>query len=150
MSIIKFILSVLSRKEVSDIEARNNFIEVIWDYIDSIHTTEDLEIQSNKQSYQHKVFYDKLKVLAERFKTIGDEVVPDNKVEDFLIELQNNIREYLYNNVEFELYELRRSHYSKLAFNKSNPQDSPAFKKVKDEMFNSLTSKKNNYSDLGF
>lgn len=145
MSVIKFVLSVLKRKEVSDKEARQNFEEVIWDYINNIQSTDDLEIDSTKNSYQHKTYYEKLKILAERYKHIGNEVISDDKVEDFLNDLQNRMRDYLYDDVESELYQLRKKHYTKSAFNKPNPHDSPAFQKAKAEMFKTLTD----YSELG-
>ena len=149
MSVIKFVLSVLNRKEVTDYDARNNFKEVIWNYINVIQQTEDLEIDSSSKSYNHKVFYEKLKVLSERYKNVGDEVVPSHKLDDFLELLQNNMRDFLYDDVESELFNIKKKHYTKLAFDKnvSNVTKSN-LQRLKDDMMANL-SNKNDYSDLG-
>lgn len=148
MSIIKFVLSVLNRKEINDFDERNNFKEVIWNYIYNLQKSENLEIDANKNSYKHKIFYDKLKTLAERYKNVGDEVVPSDKVDDFLILLQSNMRDYLYNDVESELYELRHKHYTKIAWDKSNNAPKTHMQQLKEDMIANL-SKKKDYTDLG-
>lgn len=149
MSVIKFVLSVLNRKEVTDYDARNNFKEVIWNYINVIQQTEDLEIDSSSKSYNHKVFYEKLKVLSERYKNVGDEVVPSHKLDDLLELLQNNMRDFLYDDVESELYNIKKKHYTKLSFDK-NVSNVPKsnLQRLKDDMMANL-SNKNDYSDLG-
>ena len=142
MSIIKFVLSALSRKEITNYDDRNNFKEVIFHYINVIQHMEELEIDSTSKSYNHKVFYDKLKVLAERYNTIGDEVIPAHKLNDFLELLQINIKDFLYDDIESELFQIKKKHYTKLAWDK-NVSNVPKtnLQRLKEDMMANLSNK---------
>lgn len=119
-------LSVLDRKPITDLEARNHYKEVLFDYIDDLTTLEPIYVEVNNSAYNHKTYLDKLLVLADRWKSLGDDAIPDDKVEQFLTNLQDNMREYLNRNLQSGFYELRKSHYTKLSWGTKELEIAPS------------------------
>jgi len=118
-------LSVLDRKQTTDIEARNNYKEVVWDYISELSTLEPIYVEVNNSAYKHKTYLDKLLTLTDRWLSLGDEAIPLDKVEQFLTTLQDNMRDYLNKNLKSDFYQLRKTHYTKLAFGSKDMEIAP-------------------------
>ena len=98
-------LSVLDKKPITDIEARNNYKEVIWEYINDLSTLETIYVDVSNPAYKHKTYLDKLLVLTDRWKSLGDDAIPDDKVDQFLTNLQDNMRDYLNKNLQSDFYQ---------------------------------------------
>jgi hypothetical protein len=119
-------LSVLDKKPITDIQARNNYKEVIWEYINDLSTLETIYVDVSNPAYKHKTYLDKLLVLTDRWKSLGDDAIPDDKVEQFLTNLQDNMREYLNKNLQSDFYQLRKTHYTKLAWGPKDLEIAPS------------------------
>ena len=119
-------LSVLDKKPITDIEARNNYKEVIWEYINDLSTLETIYVDVSNPAYKHKTYLDKLLVLTDRWKSLGDDAIPDDKVEQFLTNLQDNMRDYLNKNLQSDFYQLRKTHYTKLAWGPKDLEIAPS------------------------
>lgn len=118
-------LSVLDRKSVTDKQARENFKQVIWDYLMNLQQLEPINVPPQSPAIEQKKFLDNLLVLADRWNSIGKEFLSDDKIEPFLIKLQEMCREYLHNDLDNEFFRLRQVHYTNLAFSKENNEIAP-------------------------
>jgi hypothetical protein len=116
--VLTMILSVLKRKSITDETARENYIEVLCSYIDDLNTLAPINIDYSNPVYEHKVYLDKLIILSDRWKSIGDDVIPTDKLDVFLVSLQDKIRDYLNKNLQSDFYKLRKMHHTNLAFTK--------------------------------
>ena len=90
-------LSVLDRKPVTDKQAREKYKEVIMDYLMDLQHLEPINVLPQSPAIEQKKYLDNLLVLADRWNSIGNEFLSDDKVEPFLIKLQEMCREYLHN-----------------------------------------------------
>lgn len=108
------ILNTLDRKAVIDQEARNNYRDLIYDYIDFLHRLSFIEIDTlNIKLNKHKTLLNKLETLAQRYKSIGDEVVREDGVEAFLILIQDHIRDWIDNDwLEKDTITAETKHFS--------------------------------------
>jgi hypothetical protein len=153
VSVMNLVLSVLDRKSVIDKEAREKFKEVIYDYIEDLSTLETIYVDGNSPSYSHKSYLDKLIVLSKRWQSIGNEAIPTDGVESFLIKLQDNMRDYLYKNLKSDFYKIRKTHYTGLAFGNNNNNGGlrppSGVERLKAEMMENLSKPKSDYSNLG-
>ena len=112
-----FVLSQLKRKPVTDKQARDNYITAITDYLLNLESLEPIVVEKDSPLYEQKQFLLKLLTLSDRYTKIDDEVIPDNKLDTLLVKVQDMCREYLYQNLEAEIYQLNRIYYTQLAFN---------------------------------
>jgi hypothetical protein len=145
INISKMIISVLNRKPVTDIETRNNFKSVIYNYTDDLLSLEPINIEGNNPAYRHKTYLDKLLILNDRYNSIGDDAIPSHKVEDFLITLQDNMRDYLNKNLQSDFYKLRKTHYTKLAFGSKDMELAPPTRlaDLRERAFGNIKAKPN-------
>jgi len=145
ININNMIISVLNRKPVTDLEARNNFKSVIYDYTDELISLEPIYVEVNNPVYRHKTYLDKLLVLNDRYNSIGDEAIPSDKVEQFLTTLQDNMRDYLNKNLQSDFYKLRKSHYTNLAFGAKDMEVAPPTRlaDLREKAFSNLKPKTN-------
>jgi hypothetical protein len=123
---LQLVMNTLDRKPVTDTEARENYKSLIIDYyqfllrLSSIHYDNKLNIKLWKQW----VYLSKLDALTQRYKSIGNDTITDDKVEDFLIELQEHMREWINNDyLETDLRSEETKYFSKTAYEKSMQQD---------------------------
>jgi hypothetical protein len=121
-SILFMVLSTLNRKSVVDIEARNNYKLVIYDYIQDIEGLEKINVSQQSSAYKHKEYLNKLNILSDRYQSIGDDVIPFTHLDSFLATLQEMMRDYLDNNIDLEIYRLEHYHYTDLV--KQGPSES--------------------------
>jgi hypothetical protein len=119
-------LSVLDKKPITDLEARKNYKVVVYDYITDLISLEPIFVDASNSAYSQKTYLEKLITLTDRWKSIGDDAIPEDKVETFLTNLQDNMREYLNRNLKSGFYELRKSHYSKLAWGTKELEIAPS------------------------
>jgi hypothetical protein len=91
--------------------------------------------------------------LSKRWQSIGNEAIPTDGVESFLIKLQDNMRDYLYKNLQSDFYNIRKTHYTGLAFGNNNNNGGlklPSnLERLKSEMLNNLTNPKDDYANFG-
>lgn len=119
-------LSVIDKKPIADIEKRNKYKEVVWEYINDLSTLETIYVDINNPAYKHKTYLDKLLVLTDRWKSLADDAIPDDKVDVFLTNLQDNMRDYLNKNLQSDFYQLRKTHYTKLAWGPKDLEIAPS------------------------
>jgi hypothetical protein len=103
-TLLSLMFNTLDRKKVTNQEDRNNYKDVLLDYCNFLHKlsfidTNLLNIKLNKQ----RIFLDKLDTLSQRYKSIGDEAIPEKNLEQFLISIQDNMREWINNDLDIEL-----------------------------------------------
>lgn len=147
-NVLLMTLSVLDKKPITDLEQRNNFKEVVWDYITELITLEPIYVEVNNPAYQHKLYLEKLLTLTDRWKSIGSDVVPTDKVDKFLSGLQDNMREYLNRNLKSDFYQLRKSHYTKLAYSQKEMEIAPSTR-LNDLREKAFSNIKPNYNSMG-
>jgi len=121
-SILFMVLSTLDRKSVVDIQARENYKEVIWDYIQDIEKLENINVTPQSSANKHKEYLNKLFILNERYQGIGNDIIPQTHLDSFLNTLQDMMSDYLYHKVYLEIYRLEHYHYSDLI--KQGPSES--------------------------
>ena len=133
-------LSVLDRKPVTDKQARENYKQVVWDYIMDLQHLEPINVLPQSPAIEQKKYLDNLLVLADRWNSIGNEFLSDDKVEPFLIKLQEMCREYLHNDLDKQFYLERQTHYTELAFTKEETGIAPPtlLRNLKERAFKNL------------
>lgn len=147
-NVLLMTLSVLEKKSITDVQQRNDFKEVIWDYLTELITLEPIYVEVTNPAYQHKIYLEKLLTLTDRWKSIGSDVVPTDKVEQFLTTLQDNMREYLNRNLKSDFYQLRKTHYTKLAYSQKEMEIAPPTRlaDLREKAFSNI---KPNYHGMG-
>ena len=118
-------LSVLDRKPVTNQESREKYKEVIWDYLMDLQQLEPINVLPQSPAIEQKKFLDSLLILADRWNSIGNEFLSDDKVEPFLIKLQDMCKDYLYRDLNKEFHTLRQVHYTELSFTKQDNTIAP-------------------------
>lgn len=115
---LQMIFSTLDRKEVTDIEARENYKEALIDYCQFLYQISPLPTNSDFGKQQK--FLERLDTLLKRYQNIGVDFIEDDNLETFLITLQKHMSDYLHQNLESKLYGYEREYYSKLAWDANN------------------------------
>lgn len=113
---VNMVFSTLDRKPVTNQEARDNYKSVLLDYVNFLDNLSPLP--STPYFISQKKFVEKLEVLLGRFQSIGSDAIPDNKLDTFLTEIQDYMRDWVDDlpNMESELFHLERKFYSSLAY----------------------------------
>jgi hypothetical protein len=139
-NVLYFVLSQIDRKPVKDTEARSKFKEAIWDYIADLESLEVINVLPTSPAFEQKSYLNKLLVIANRWDTIGDEVLPDGMLDTFLSKLQDMCREYLHQDLSNEFYTLRKKHYYSLAFTQQSTEiPAPTLlRNLKEEAFRNI------------
>jgi hypothetical protein len=123
--LVGLMFDALNRKEVTDLEARNNYKSVLDEYITFLHRLSYIQLSSklnNKLNKQVELL-NKLDTLSVRNKNIGSiGAIPDNKLEAFLINIQNYVRDWI--DADYFDTELRDEEF-KWFSNSSNKQSMP-------------------------
>jgi hypothetical protein len=103
----------------SDDELRNGFkINLLSDYIlflYDLNTLTNIDIQNPLyRQYQYSM---KLSILCDRYKSGGlEKAIPNDKVEQFIDMLKENIIEFVNSNLSAELKRQEKQFYTKMAF----------------------------------
>ena len=118
-------LSVLDRKPIINKEAREKYKEVIWDYLMDLQHLEPINVLPQSSAIEQKKYLTTLLVLADRWNSIGNEFLSDDKVEPFLIKLQDMCKDYLYRDLYKEFYIQRQTHYTNIAYTKEQSGIAP-------------------------
>lgn len=113
---LSMILKTLDRKSVTNQEARNNYKEVLLDYCYFLYSLAPLNIKPNSPLRTQYEYGEKLNILLGRYISIGNEFLSDDKVESFLVKLQDMMREYLHQDLDIELYKTEHEHYTREAW----------------------------------
>lgn len=116
-NVLFMVYSVLNRKPITDLEARNNYKEVVWDYIQDLESLEYINVLPHSSAFKHQEYLNKLIVLDNRYKSIGNDFLPNSHTDAFLSTLQDMMRDYLDNDIHLEIYKLEHNHYSDLVRN---------------------------------
>lgn len=101
-TVLSLLFNTLERKPIVNQEDRNNYKDILLDYCNFLHRLSfiDSNLLNIKLSKQ-RIFLDKLDTLAQRYKSIGDECIPEKNVEAFLNNIQDNMRDW----IEADYYE---------------------------------------------
>lgn len=121
-TILWMVLSVLNRKPITDKQARENYKQVLFDYILDLESLEKINPLPNTSAMKHKQYLEKLLIMNDRFERIGNDFLEDDSVELFLSKLQDMMRDYLNEDLDNVFFNLRKDYYSNLC--KSNPSES--------------------------
>jgi len=150
--LVGLMFDALNRKEVTDLEARNNYKSVLDEYITFLHRLSFIQLSStlNIKMNKQTEFLNKLDTLAVRNKSIGSvETIPDNKLEMFLVNVQNYMRDWIDDDyLEIEL----RTEESKYFSNTSNQPSintTPILERKKSEVADVLMNSNRNRVDFG-
>ena len=113
---ITMLFSTLDRKPVTDIDARNNYKTTLLEYCTFLYKLTPLP--PNFYFASQRKYIDKLEVYLGRYMSIGSEFISDDKLESFLIELQDYMRDWVNDlpKMSSELYQLEKKFYSALAW----------------------------------
>jgi len=113
---LTMIFSTLDRKPITNQEDRNNYKEVLLDYCNFLYKLAPLP--SNVYFISQKKYIEKLDVYLGRYKSIGSEFLSDDKLESFLSELQDYMRDYVNDmqKAETELFQFEKKFYSSLCY----------------------------------
>ena len=113
---LTMIFSTLDRKPITNQEDRNNYKEVLLHYCNFLYKLAPLP--SNVYFISQKKFIEKLDVYLGRYKSIGSEFLSDDKLESFLSELQDYMRDYVNDmqKAETELFQFEKKFYSSLCY----------------------------------
>ena len=144
--VLNVCLDILDKKEITDKQARKNYREVIYDYIADLSSLEPMNISTDNKAYVHKEYLLKLISLGDRYASIGDEALPNDKdkIDTFLKKLQDMMRDYLNRDLDKTFYSLNREYYSNLAFsNKDNQGIAPptVIANLKEQAFKNIGNK---------
>jgi hypothetical protein len=115
---LEMIFSTLDRKEVTDIEGRNNYKEVLLDYCQFLYQLSPIPNNSVFSSQQK--FLERLDTLFKRYQNIGVDFIETDNLETFLITLQKHMSDYLHQDLQSKLYAYEKEYYSKLAWDANN------------------------------
>ena len=129
------LFDTLDRKPVSDIEARNNYKDLLFEYCGFLHRLSAIELSStlNLKLNKQFEFMNKLDTLAQRYKSIGAESIREDGIEAFLTLIQDNMREWV--NADYLEKDLRaeETKWFNSASNSKEPQTTPALERKKSE-----------------
>jgi len=140
------LFDTLNRKVVTDLEARNNYKDLVFDYCNFLHRLSAIQLSStlnSKLNKQYK-FLEKLEVLANRYKSIGSDTIPNDKFEDFLENLQTHIREWIdadYLEIELKTEEVKWFNTSAYQI---SPQTTPFLERKKSDAIDVLMQSNRN------
>ena len=145
------LFDTLNRKKVTDLEARNNYKDLVFDYCSFLHRLSAIQLSStlnSKLNKQYK-FLEKLEVLSNRYKSIGSDAIPNDKFEDFLENLQTHIREWIdADYLETDLRTEEAKWFNTSAY-QSSPQTTPALERRKSEAVDVLMQSNRNRVNFG-
>lgn len=116
--LINLLFNSLKRKPVTNQEARNNFSSQVLTYYAFINRVSNLEIKNNDLFASQISYFSYLDTMVQRFMSIGDEAIPDSKLDLFLNKLQKNMLEFceIQDELNNQLFEIEKEHYSNLAY----------------------------------
>lgn len=135
--LVSLVFDALDRKEVTDLEARNNYKSVLDEYITFLHRLsyiQQLSSTLNNKMNKQVEFLNKLDTLSVRNKKIGNEqTIPNDKLEVFLTNIQNHMRDWIYADyLEIELRAEETKWFNAVAYELS-PTTTPILERKKSE-----------------
>lgn len=145
------LFDTLDRKPISDIEARNNYRDILFDYCSFLHRLSAIELSStlNLKLKKQYDFVSKLDTLAQRYKSIGTECIADKNVEAFLNNVQNHMRDWIdADYLETDLKAEETKWFSAVA-NEKSPQTTPGLERKKSEAVDVLMQANRNRVNFG-
>jgi hypothetical protein len=150
--LVGLMFDALNRKEVTDLEARNNYKSVLDEYITFLHRLSFIQLSStlNIKMNKQTEFLNKLDTLAVRNKSIGSvETIPDNKLEMFLVNVQNYMRDWIDDDyLEIELRTQESKYFSNTS-NQPSINTTPILERKKSEVADVLMNANRNRVDFG-
>ena len=108
---LSMMFNTLDRKPITNQQDRENYKLVILDYCLELSNMSVLNINNQSPLFNHFEYMKELDRLLVRYKSIGDDIIPDNKLDTFLNKLQNMMRDFLQNDLEEELYKEEKKYY---------------------------------------
>lgn len=132
-ALLNLVFNTLDRKQVTNQEDRNNYKDILLDYINFLHNLSFVDIsQLNIKLNKQRQFLDKLDTLSQRYKSIGDECIPEKNVEAFLINIQDHMRDWLHNDLDI-LLKIEEARYFNTASSKLEMSSGAGLERKKSE-----------------
>ena len=94
------------------------FPDEIYDYLTELCTLEKVEVDVNSKAYSHKQFLKNLLVFESSFRIFSNKFISEDKIKPFVEKLESMFSDYKRNNLKNQFFLQRKTHYSRLAFNK--------------------------------
>lgn len=150
-TLLDLLFSTLDRKDVTDIEARENYKSVLFEYCTFLHRLADIELSNthNQKLNHQKAFLDKLEKLTERYSSIQHDAIPNKNVEEFLKNVQDHIRHWLNNSdIDTDLRIEETKFYNRAAYSLQGPS-TPILERRKSEAIDVLMTSGRKKVDFG-
>lgn len=147
---LSMIFKTLDRKQVINQEERNNYKQVLLDYCFFLYSLTPLNITPQSPLRAQYEYAEKLNILLGRYLSIGDEFLSDDKVESFLIKIQDMMRDYLHQDLDIELYREEHEYYSREAWINGSNKGTKSEWVWQEEKAETIKSALERHKDLAF
>lgn len=147
---LSMIFKTLDRKPVTDKEARDNYKQVLLDYCYFLYSLAPLEINHLSKLRNQYEYAEKLDILLGRYLSIGNDFLSDEKVESFLVKVQDMMRDYLHQDLDIELYKAEKEHYTKGAWKNGSNKGVTSEWTWQEEKADTIKSALERHKDLAF
>lgn len=135
------IYQTLERHPYTDAEARNNFKQVVHDYITFLYVLNEYNTTFDTTLQPHKEYSKKLFQLCDKFKNDVN-YIKDTQVEGFVKTLQSQMRNYLHDDCDIKLYKVMKEWHSNAAFTKEEiAKPKSQLDSMKERAFKTLQNK---------
>jgi|14BtaG_2_1085337.scaffolds.fasta_scaffold141664_2 hypothetical protein len=147
---LSMIFKTLDRKSVTDKEARMNYKQVLLDYCFFLYSLTPLNITPQSPLRAQYEYGEKLDILLGRYLSIGDEFLSDDKVESFLVKIQDMMRDYLHQDLDIELYKAEHEHYTDGAWKYGSNKGTQSEWTWQEDKADTIKSALERHKDLAF
>lgn len=143
-ALLNLLFNTLDRKPITNQEDRNNYKDVLLDYSTFLHNLSFVDVsQLNIKLNKQRQFLDKLDTLSQRYKSIGDEAIPEKNVEEFLINIQDHMKDWLNNDLDDAL-KIEEARYFNTASSKLEMNTGAGLERKKSEAVDVLINSNRN------
>ena len=147
---LSMIFKTLDRKEITNSEERKNYKQILLDYCLFLYSLAPLKINIKSPLSSQYQYAEKLNILLGRYISIGDEFLSDNKVESFLVKLQDMMRDYINEDLDTELYKAEHEHYTRDAWINGSNKGTKSEWTWQEDKADTIKSALERHKDLAF
>jgi hypothetical protein len=137
------IYQTLERHPYQDAQTRENFKEVVSDYLVFLYQLNDYNTIFDTTLQPHKEYSKKLGQLCDKFKK-NPNYIQDSQVEGFVKTLQSQMRNYLHEDCDKRLYKVMKEFHTEVAWSKEVEKPVSRLNNLKEQAFNTLQNKLTN------
>lgn len=143
-ALLSLMFDTLDRKVITDKNDRDNYKDVLMDYCTFLHRLSFINVSELNHRLSKQVsLLSKLDTLSQRYKSIGIDCIPDKSVDAFLSNIQDNMREWINNDLDYDLY-IEETKYFTGASSKVEMSTSPMLERKKSEAVDVLMNSNRN------